>query len=230
MLFCAYLGEKRFFMRMRNGDRMKLYGINDMARVDCAGCKGCSDCCRGMGDTIVLDPLDSYRLTKRLHKSFEEMLDDCIGLHVEEGVILPHLLMTGEEAHCVFLNAEGRCSIHEARPGLCRIFPLGSSYEEGKLRYFFLEECPKEGKSKIKVQKWLDTPELTKNQQFLIQWHKLRGKLREKASEKPEKSKEMNLLLLHLFFVHPYEIATDFYPQFEARYAEFLLKLSETED
>ena len=93
-----------------------------------------------------------------------------------------------------------------------------------------MEECPKEGKSKIKVQKWLDTPELTKNQQFLIQWHKLRGKLREKASEKPEKSKEMNLLLLHLFFVHPYEIATDFYPQFEARYAEFLLKLSETED
>ena len=186
---------------------MKLYGINDMARVDCAGCEGCSVCCRGMGDTIVLDPFDSYRLTKRLHKSFEEMLDDCIGLHVAEGVILPHLLMAGEDAHCVFLNEEGRCSIHEARP----------------------EECPKEGKSKVKIHKWLDTPDITKNQQFLISWHRLRGKLREKAAATPEKSKEINLLLLHLFFVQPYEKDADFYSQFEARYAEVLLKLSETE-
>ena len=229
MLFSAYLGEKRFFMKMWNGDRMKLYGINDMARVDCAGCEGCSVCCRGMGDTIVLDPFDSYRLTKRLHKSFEEMLDDCIGLHVAEGVILPHLLMAGEDAQCVFLNEEGRCSIHEARPGLCRIFPLGRSYEGGELRYFLLEECPKEGKSKVKIHKWLDTPDITKNQQFLISWHRLRGKLREKAAATPEKSKEINLLLLHLFFVQPYEKDADFYSQFEARYAEVLLKLSETE-
>lgn len=208
---------------------MKLYGINDMARVDCAGCEGCSACCKGMGDTIVLDPFDSYRLTKRLHKSFEEMLDDCIGLHVEDGVILPHLLMTGEDAHCVFLNEEGRCSIHEARPGLCRIFPLGRSYEEGEPRYFLLEECPKKNKRKVKIHKWLDTEELHKNQQFLSLWHTLRKKLRERAAENPEKSKEMNLLLLHLFFVQPYERDVDFYSQFEARYAEALLRLEEIE-
>lgn len=204
---------------------MKLYGINDMARADCAGCEGCSVCCRGMGDTIVLDPLDSYRLTKRLHKSFEEMLDDCIGLHVEEGVILPHLLMTGKDAYCVFLNGEGRCSIHEARPGLCRIFPLGRSYEGGELRYFLLDECPKENKRKVKIYKWLDTEELPKNQQFLRLWHTLRKKLREKAAANPEKCKEMNLLLLHLFFVLPYEEEIDFYSQFEARYKEALIKL-----
>ena len=41
----------------------KLYGINDMAKTDCNGCKGCSSCCRGMGNSIVLDPLDAHRLS-----------------------------------------------------------------------------------------------------------------------------------------------------------------------
>lgn len=199
---------------------MKLYGINDMARVDCAGCGGCSQCCRGMGDTVVLDPLDIYRLSGRLGRSFDALLEDCVGLHVEEGMILPHLLMTGEKDCCVFLNEGGRCSIHEDRPGLCRIFPLGRSYEEGSLRYFLLEECPKEGRQKIKIRKWLDTPELQKNQQFLMDWHKLRRALQERMGREPEKRKEYNLFMLRLFFSKPYVREADFYSQFAERYAE----------
>ena len=41
----------------------KLYGINDMVRADSGGCEGCSACCRGMGSSIRLDPLDMFRLT-----------------------------------------------------------------------------------------------------------------------------------------------------------------------
>ena len=33
-----------------------LYTANDMVKADCQDCKGCSACCRGMGDSIVLDP------------------------------------------------------------------------------------------------------------------------------------------------------------------------------
>ncbi|MBP3902148.1 MAG: YkgJ family cysteine cluster protein, partial [Blautia sp.] len=40
----------------------KLYTLNDMVKADCQGCKGCSDCCRGMDDTVVLDPLDVHRI------------------------------------------------------------------------------------------------------------------------------------------------------------------------
>lgn len=199
---------------------MKLYGINDMARVDCGGCEGCSACCRGMGDTIVLDPLDVYRLTKQLDMPFEALLENRIGLHVEEGLILPHLLMAGEEERCVFLNEKGRCSIHEARPGLCRLFPLGRSYEAGSLQYFLLEECPKENRLKVKIRKWLDTPNMEQNQRFLKVWHDFRKELQKKTAAEPEKSKELNLFMLNLFFVQPYDKETDFYSQFEERYAK----------
>ena len=36
----------------------RLYSSNDMAKTDCKGCDGCSACCHGMGNSIVLDPLD----------------------------------------------------------------------------------------------------------------------------------------------------------------------------
>ena len=54
----------------------RFYSLRDMVRADCGGCQGCSDCCRGMGSSIVLDPYDAFRLTTGLHRSFEDFLDE----------------------------------------------------------------------------------------------------------------------------------------------------------
>ena len=44
-------------------DLKKLYSANDMAKIGCGGCKGCWDCCTGMGESIVLDPMDTVSYT-----------------------------------------------------------------------------------------------------------------------------------------------------------------------
>ena len=49
----------------------KRYGANDLVKVGCDDCRGCSACCHGMGDSIVLDPMDVYRLEKKLGKTME---------------------------------------------------------------------------------------------------------------------------------------------------------------
>lgn len=54
----------------------KLYGINDMVKAGCNDCKGCSACCQGMGNSIVLDPYDVYQLTTGLNCKFEDLLID----------------------------------------------------------------------------------------------------------------------------------------------------------
>lgn len=102
----------------------KLYGSNDMVKADCGGCKGCSSCCRGMGESILLDPFDLFRLCKGTSRTFEELMDTALELHVVDGIILPSLKMCGPDESCHFLNTEGRCSIHPYRPGICRLFPL----------------------------------------------------------------------------------------------------------
>ena len=43
-----------------------LYTSNDMVKVGCSDCAGCSACCHGMGETIVLDPYDIWQLTSHL--------------------------------------------------------------------------------------------------------------------------------------------------------------------
>ena len=109
----------------------KLYTAGDLAKVGCQDCEGCCDCCCQMGDTIILDPLDVWQLMQGRGKSFEQLLDESLDLHVQDGVILPNLKMAGEKEQCVYLNEKGRCSIHPFRPGICRLFPLGRFYENG---------------------------------------------------------------------------------------------------
>ena len=107
-----------------------------MVKADCFECQGCCDCCTGMGDTVILDPLDVHRLSQGLGKNMEELLSLYLEFGVADGNILPHMRMTGQEERCVFLNAEGRCCIHPYRPGFCRLFPLGRYYENGSFSYF----------------------------------------------------------------------------------------------
>ena len=85
----------------------KRYGANDLVKVGCDDCRGCSACCHGMGDSIVLDPMDVYRLEKKLGKTMEEiLLAGNVALRVVDGVILPHLKMTEQSDRCSFLNEE----------------------------------------------------------------------------------------------------------------------------
>lgn len=198
----------------------RIYTGNDMARVACQNCAGCHACCEQMGESIVLDPLDIWRLCAVTGKNFEELLQRELELHVVEGLILPNLAMIGKNEQCAFLDEAGRCSIHANRPGLCRVFPLGRIYEEGEIRYFLQSDaCQKPERTKLKISKWLDTPEPKKNEQFLLRWHRLRKDMQERiAGEADEQmAKTINMFLLNHFFVTPYDTTKDFYEQFEMR-------------
>lgn len=199
----------------------KLYGLNDMVKVGCHDCAGCSLCCRDMGESILLDPYDVFRLTKNLNRTFEQLLAGPVELHVEDGLILPNLKMQGDtDPACSFLNEQGRCSIHAFRPGLCRLFPLGRNYEENKLNYFLLvHECPAKNKSKMKVSKWLDTERIKEYQDFLVIWHDLTKGLRLQVGEHTSDdtyTKQLNMAFLQIFYMKPYE-SEDFYTEFRIR-------------
>lgn len=202
----------------------KLYGLNDMVRADCHDCQGCFACCQGMGSSIVLDPLDIFRLSAGLGTSFEALMaGGKLELNVEEGVILPNLAMAGPKECCSFLNEEGRCSIHPHRPGICRLFPLGRYYENQSFQYFLqIHECKKENKTKVKVRKWIDTPDIRNNERFISQWHYFLSNVKEQVAAQwdEDRVKAVNMYILKSFYIKPYDTSQDFYPQFEERLAE----------
>lgn len=202
----------------------RLYSLNDMVRVGCHDCAGCFACCQGMGDSVKLDPLDIYRLCKHLNCDFEMLMRDKIELNVVDGVILPNLKMAAPLEKCAFLNEEGRCSIHAARPGICRLFPLGRLYEKEGFRYFLqVHECPKENKTKMKVKHWIDTENSRENEAYILAWHTLLKTLEAFVTDsaKEEQVKQISLYLLQQFFITPYDLKKEFYPQFWTRLEEF---------
>lgn len=200
----------------------KRYRLTDMVKADCDGCKGCSACCRGMGHSIVLDPYDCHRLVQGLQLRFEAMLEQYIELNIVDGVILPNLKMNTqrEGEPCAFLNEQGRCSIHPYRPGICRIFPLGRIYEERDFSYILqIHECARENKAKVKVNKWIDTPNVKENQKFICDWHFFLKDVQAYLLKKEDEAliKKVTMQILQTFYMEPFHAEEDFYPQFYAR-------------
>lgn len=199
----------------------KKYTRNDMVRLGCKDCEGCSDCCREVGSSIVLDPWDIYMLETNLSKSFEELAESSLELNVVDGVILPNLKLRENRGGCVFLDEAGRCGIHSFRPGFCRLFPLGRLYEDASFSYFLqTQECRKENRTKVKISKWLGIPELALYEDFICRWHYLLKEVQQRAKQMEEQElRKWNLFFLQEFFVKPYEKG-DFYIQFEYRYQQ----------
>ena len=214
----------------------RLYGLNDMAKLGCNDCSGCSSCCRGMGNTIVLDPYDVWRLTGGLGVSLQQLLAGHLELNVVDGIILPNLKLAGDSEQCTFLNEAGRCSIHPSRPGICRLFPLGRYYEEDGFRYILqVHECEKQNRSKVKIRKWMDTPDMERYDAYIADWHAFLSKLRAKLEKETlagassdaadeeassqDLAKSISMYVLQQFYLLLYDTSRDFYSQYEARMA-----------
>ena len=149
----------------------KLYRSSDMAKLGCNDCEGCSACCKGMGNSVVLDPYDVWRLSKGLSIPFVNMIGKQVMLSVVDGLILPSLNMENETGVCPFLNQEGRCNIHAFRPGICRLFPLGRYYHEDGFSYVLMTgECKKENRTKVKIEKWIGESDMKAYENFVLQW------------------------------------------------------------
>ena len=123
----------------------------------------------------------------------------------------------------MFLNTEGRCSIHDIRPGFCRLFPLGRYYTEDGFKYILqIHECKKKNRSKIKVKKWLDTPNLKQYEKFVLDWYNFLLDVQEVFYETEDETliKNLNMYVLSRFYYTPYKEDEDFYPQFYVRLEE----------
>jgi len=198
----------------------KLYDLNDMVKADCKDCEGCSACCKGMGNSIVLDPLDVFRLTKGLDCTFEALLQNQAELNVVDGIVLPSIRMGEEGEACRFLDPQGRCSIHSFRPGICRLFPLGRIYTEEGIRYFLqIYECVKKNRTKVKVRSFMDNPDGKRYDKFIGDWHDFLKKAENEMEKQndPNFTRELSMNVLKMFYLTPYEKEQDFYDQFGKR-------------
>ncbi len=150
-----------------------IYQLNDSPRLNADGCRGCSKCCESdMGTSIVLDPYDVFELMKATGKSFDDLLVSfAVEVGMIDGLALPHLKM---DKGCSFLK-DGRCSIHDHRPSICRLFPLGRLYREDGSGFDYIlqvNECAKPDRTEVKIDEWLGIPDIERHSAFINKWHR----------------------------------------------------------
>jgi len=159
----------------------KLMNSSDMAKLGCSNCEGCSDCCRDRASAITLDAWDIMLLKNGLNYSFEGLINSgLISLAAIDGIILPTLSVRNDTEECIFLDQEGRCSIHSFRPGICRMFPLARLWhEDGSFSYFMQPgECSHSNGVKIKISKWLGYDNIREYESSVRIWHDALRELR----------------------------------------------------
>jgi Fe-S-cluster containining protein len=105
-----------------------------MKAFDCAMC---GHCCQGSGG-IVMGPADQDRLAGHLGRDRETFL----ALYAESRQGKAHLT-TGADGCCVFFVQGAGCSVHVAKPDICRAWPFfrGNLEDESSWR-MAQEYCP----------------------------------------------------------------------------------------
>ena len=81
-------------------------------------CKKCGQCCYGEGG-IVLSERDIGRLLSFLGLCREDFLTTMTRLSNKK-----HKLKTGENGACIFFKPGEGCSVHPAKPDVCRAWPF----------------------------------------------------------------------------------------------------------
>ena len=151
----------------------RLYDIEDVVKADTCGCDGCSDCCKDVGDLVVLTPFDIYEITNYLNMDFDKLIGDKIVLRENNKIVLPYLKMQENNKNCSFLDEKGRCTIHLKRPNICRLFPLGRAYQDNDFKYFLqVDNCPKDELKDVKVSQWINIENYNENKKFILEWYK----------------------------------------------------------
>lgn len=203
-----------------------LYSLNDTVTLSCDGCRCLSEharCCHFAEDTITLDPFDTFQLTCAGYPFVTLFQKEIISLAPVSSVLLPHLNFN-DSGSCPFLDADGRCSIHAFRPGLCRLFPLARGYGENRLFYVKqIHECPIPTGQPVSVRDWLGLADATRYEQFCFDWHTLVTQFRERlqTTSGHETRTTLSTRFLSIFFFAPYETGASFYEQYALRQKEF---------
>ena len=175
-------------------------------------CAGCGDCCRARRD-ILLSGLDLYRLARRLRLPPRTVAEAFCR---ETTGTLPglRLVPSRHSGNCPFLDG-GACTVHDARPLACALYPLGQAIDLTALRTEYYLQPPMCGAraSGRTLQDYLDTSGVTERAGADAFWAVSCAALqrRVEAAESYPKAAVHGCLMRALYY--DYDIRDEFQPQ-----------------
>ena len=180
-------------------------------------CTECGECCRNVEkeDKILLSAVDIYRAAKYLNLEVQTF----IGMHCElvpgGESMLPLLVMKQRlDGSCTFLR-KGKCTIHDAKPIPCSVFPLGrmlflnDTTQEHDFHYYLEDfDCAAAKDTDVTVQEWLDLFEVEKYDECVKMYKRL-GSVCSRLMHEAKTLEEQQEMFQTAFFLMYVKYVTD---------------------
>ncbi len=214
-----------------NPNKFKI-GLDDPFRFKC---RGCGKCCKNRED-IMLTSRDLFKIAAYLKLMTEDVVEQYCDFYVGRDSRIPivRLQPKGVNRACPFL-ADKRCRVHEVKPVVCALYPVG--------RILMAEKEPKEGeepsyqagyiilpitcgslKKTNTVRQWLEKFGIPVDDAFYNEWNKIVMLISRTIHELEQEVSARALvpvesMLFELLYIR-YDTQSDFMPQFCKNAAE----------
>ena len=206
-------------------------------------CRRCGKCCIHQ-ETIIFNARDIYNIAKKKGMTVQEVVNAYTEAYIGRNSHIPivHLLSNGPKGACPLLE-NGRCSVHDCKPTVCALFPLGrviigekfgepiEDLDSLQVKYMLNEHSCGSAKRVNTVRSWLAKFGIPENDEFYLLWNKVLMsltsavmKLEEAKVSEPVLSMFWDAIYQTLYL--QYDTNQEFMPQFQAA-ADKLLRLSE---
>ncbi len=205
-------------------------------------CRRCGKCCIHQ-DMIIFNARDIFNIAKKKGMTMQQVVEAYTEVYIGRNSRIPiiHLLSNGPKGACPLLE-NGRCSVHDCKPTVCALFPLGrvalnskdgQPLKEGEtpeVKYILNDHSCGSAKKVNTVRSWLAKFGIPEQDEFYLLWNKVLMSLTPAVMKlEEEKVSEPVLEMLwgaiyETLYLH-YDTSQEFMPQFQA-VADKLLGLS----
>ena len=189
-------------------------------------CQQCGRCCRHVKDSVMVTPLDAFRLVKFFNGKGRQYTD-ILELYTqfcepivltEEGYAIFVLKTKGPGDACIFLEGN-RCTVYGAHPYTCRLYPFTVEYGRNgrSFEYFLCTELPHHwAGGRIHVGNWLQNHFTREDKEYIKAETAFIPLLGEAIRSLPEGKRDrlVSLMVYHLY--SGYDLNQPFMPQYRA--------------
>jgi Fe-S-cluster containining protein len=140
-------------------------------------CQKCNACCKEKVQRLF--PWDIIRLCTKLKLNTSLFLEKYCNLTRDPESKMPMPLLKTDNG-CRFLKKE--CTVYDARPFVCRMFPVGMKFQEGSKTFAYpIEECAGFNKEKEQsIEEYFKEQGLDEDLEMLEKWKHLLMRMRQK--------------------------------------------------
>ncbi|MCM1224986.1 MAG: YkgJ family cysteine cluster protein [Lachnospiraceae bacterium] len=194
-------------------------------------CLTCGKCCKHRED-ILLNAKDVFNMSKELNISIPELIKTYCDAYIGRDSRIPvvRILPRGNVQRCPFLKSN-KCLVHQAKPSICALFPLGRVSEldpdksQHTLEYIVPKEYCHQDTNTYTVREWLEMFNIPVNDEFYHLWsnalYKIGTFIRNSEKYLFEKTTlEMLYNATYFLLYIKYNLEEDFLEQFKANIKE----------